>query len=149
MTLSGQAIQLSGSTTLAAGNLVFGGSGVASLQGGATLNGNLVVNGPVRVNFDQSVGSSGVYGGSGQIQVAYPGSITSSFTSSTWAVLTNSATGSATASGGTVSAAGTISNNVVLNPNNLPFSKTNVAATLAPRPLAPSSLGSAVRRVAR
>ena len=132
MALSGQGIQLSGSTTLAAGNLVLSGSGVASLQGGATLNGNLVVNGPIRVNFDQSAGSSGLYGGSGQIQVSYPGSITPSFTSSTWSVLTNSATGSATASGGTVSAAGTISNNVVLNSSGLPFVKTNVAATLVP-----------------
>ncbi len=138
VTLSGQTIQLSGSTTVAAGsNLVLAGTGVASLQAGATLNGNLVVNAPIRVNFDQSAGSSGLlssgrYGGSGQIEVASSGSITPSFTSSSWAVLTNSASGSATAAGGVVVSAGTISNNVYLNSGNLPFTKTNVAATLAP-----------------
>ena len=47
-------------------------------------------------------------------------------------MLTNSASGSATAAGGVVVSAGTISNNVYLNSGNLPFTKTNVAATLAP-----------------
>ncbi len=131
LTLNGAVVQLSGSTSLAAGNLVLSGTNGASLQGGATLNGNLVINGAERVNFD-SVGSAGLYGGAGQIQVPYHGSITSSFTSSSWPVLSNTPTGSVTAVGGTVTSGGTISNNVVLNSSNLPFTKTNVAATLAP-----------------
>jgi fibronectin-binding autotransporter adhesin len=130
LTLTGAAVQLSGSTTITAGDLVLAGSNAASLQGGGTFNGNLVVNGPKRVNFD-SVGSTGLYGGSGQIQISYRGNVTANLATNAWAVLSNSPTGSVTAAGGEVTSGGTVSNNVVLNPNNLPFTKTNVAATFA------------------
>jgi fibronectin-binding autotransporter adhesin len=133
LTLNGAVVQLSGSTTLANGALVLSGTSGASLQGGATLNGNLVVSGVERVNFD-SVSGAGLYGGSGQLQVATSGSIGSTFAKSSWALLSNSASGAVTAASGVVTSGGTISNNIVLNPNNLTFTKTSVTAAATPAP---------------
>jgi autotransporter-associated beta strand protein len=134
VTLSGLSAQLSGSTSIAPGStLVLSGSNAASLQGGAAINGNLVINGPTRVNFDNNL-TSGMYAGSGTIQVAYPGSVTPSKPSNAtnaWAVIADSPVGASTAANGTVVSGGTIANNIVLNSGNLPFTKSNVAATFA------------------
>ncbi len=117
--LSGEIVQLSGSTTLGAGTtLALGGTNGASLQGGGTINGNLAITNAGRVNFD-SVGGTGVYGGSGQILVAYS-------STSAWPVLSNSPSGTATGTNGVVTSGGTVSNNIVLNSGNLPFTKTDV-----------------------
>ena len=133
VSLSGPAVQLSGSTSIpAGGTLLLSGTNGASLQGGASLNGNLVISQGERVNFDNG-GSSGLYSGSGAIQVAFSGSVGTkpSNASNVWAVLTDSPTGASTAANGTVISGGTISNNVVLNPNNQAFTKTDVTKTLA------------------
>ncbi len=132
VTLSGAAVQLSGSTTITAGAIVLSGTSGASLQGGGTLNGNLVVSQPERVNFDNG-GTSGAYGGSGQIQVTFAGSggTKASNASNAWVVLADSATGSSTAANGTVISGGTISNNIVLNPSNQAFTKSDVTKTFA------------------
>ncbi len=134
VSLSGPSAQLSGSVSIAAGStLALSGTNGASLQGGATLNGNLVINGPTRVNFDNN-GTSGMYGGSGQIQVAYHGSVTPSTPSSAsnaWAVISDSPTGAVTAANSTVASGGTISNNIVLNSTGGSFSKSDVTKTFA------------------
>ncbi len=133
VTLSGAAVQLSGSTSIDTGGaVVLSGTSGASLQGGATLNGNLVVTKAERVNFDNG-GTSGAYGGTGQVQVTFAGSggTKASNASNAWVVLTDSATGSITAANGTVVSGGTISNNVGLNPNNVDFTKSDVTKTFA------------------
>jgi autotransporter-associated beta strand protein len=132
VSLSGAAVQLSGSTSFAAGALVLNGTSGASLQGGATLNGNLVVTQPERVNFDNG-GTSGIYGGSGQIQVTFAGSggTKAANASNAWVVLTDSATGSSTAANGTVVSGGTISNNISLNALGVSFTASKVTNTFA------------------
>jgi autotransporter-associated beta strand protein len=124
VSMSGLSVQLSGSATIPAGGaLVLNGTNGASLQGGATFNGNLVIGQAERVNFDNG-GTSGTYGGSGQILVPVS-------SKNAWPVLSNSPTGSATAADGVVVSGGTISNNIVLNSNNVAFTKTDVTQTFA------------------
>jgi fibronectin-binding autotransporter adhesin len=87
------------------------------LQSGGTINGNLVVNSGVRVDF-----SNATYGGSGVVQITYPGNVvgTGGDGTSSWAVLSNAGVN------GIVTSGGTLTTNVQLNPNNLPHVSASV-----------------------
>ena len=61
---------------------------MASLQGGATFNGNLVVNGTDAGQFRLSAAVRACMGERARSRSLTPGSITPSFTSSAWPVLT-------------------------------------------------------------
>jgi fibronectin-binding autotransporter adhesin len=89
------------------------------LKSGGVFNGNLVISAPVRLDFN-----NGVYSGTGEVRLAYPGNIVGNGSdgTSSWILLANGGTS------GTITSAGTLATDVHLNSAGLPHVRSDVTA---------------------